>query len=126
MNRRSARELAMKCVFQMEAQNEFEKDNAEKLLKSSVLGEQEEYIHTLIDRICANKAEIDNIINDSSKGWPVSRIAKADLAIIRVAVCEIMFMDDIPKAVSINEAVELAKRYGTDHSPAFINAVLKK
>ena len=126
MNRRAARELAMKCVFQMEAQNEFEKENAEKLLRSADMGEQKEYILRVIDNICKIREVVDEAINACSKGWPVSRMAKADLAIIRVAACEILFMDDIPKAVAINEGVELAKRYGSDQSPAFINAVLKK
>lgn len=125
MNRKEARELLMKCLFQMEAQNEFTEDNAGLLLDREQTGNQDQYIRLIIKNLCENREEIDNVINENSRGWPVSRMPKADLAITRLAVCEILFAGDIPKPVSINEAVELAKKYGTDQSAGFINAVLK-
>ena len=125
MNRREARELAMKCIFQMEAQREFTTDNAELFLKDKVLGDQSEYIYDVLNNVCAHQEEIDLILNEHSKGWPVSRMTKTDLAIVRLAACEIMYMENLPKAVAINEAVDMAKIYGTDQSPKFINAVLK-
>ena len=66
------------------------------------------------------------MIDDASEGWPASRMAKPDLAVIRVAVGEMLYADDVPDAVAINEAVNLAKAYGTDQSPKFVNAVLAK
>ena len=66
------------------------------------------------------------MIDSASEGWNASRMAKPDLAIIRVAVGEMLSSDDVPRAVAINEAVNLAKDYGTDRSPKFVNAVLAK
>lgn len=125
MNRREARELAMKCIFQMEAQKEFTKDNADIFLKDKVLGEQSEYVADVLGKLCAHIGEIDEALNEHSKGWPVSRMTKTDLAIVRLAACEIMYVESIPKAVAINEAVDMAKIYGTEQSPKFINAILK-
>lgn len=71
-------------------------------------------------------AELDALIDEKSTGWKTNRMAKVDLAIIRLAVYEIKFEDDIPTKVSINEAVELAKKYGADESGAFVNGVLAK
>ena len=72
--------------------------------------------------------EIDHTIEENLRGWSLRRLSKMTLTILRVAVCEMQFMraDDVPVSVSINEAVELAKKYGTDESPAFINGVLAK
>lgn len=125
MNRREARELLMKCIFQMEVQKEFTKENAEKILKYKVTKQQDSYITNVIDKLCSNIETIDAVLNENSRGWPVSRMGKTDLAISRLAVCEILYIDDIPKAVSINEAVEIAKIYGSEQSPKFINAILK-
>lgn len=115
----------MKCIFQMEAQREFTTDNAELFLKDKVLGDQSEYIYDVLNNVCTHQEEIDRILNEHSKGWPVSRMTKTDLAIVRLAACEIMYIENLPKAVAINEAVDMAKIYGTDQSPKFINAVLK-
>lgn len=71
-------------------------------------------------------AELDALIDEKSTGWKTNRMAKVDLAIIRLAVYEIKFEDDIPTKVSINEAVELAKKYGADESGVFVNGVLAK
>lgn len=125
MNRREARELLMKCIFQMEVQKEFTKENAEKFLKDKVTKQQDSYIEKILDTLCSNIEAIDEVLNKNSRGWPVSRMAKADLAIARLAVCEILYIDDVPKAVAINEAVEIAKIYGSEQSPKFINAILK-
>ena len=78
MNRREARELAMKCIFQMEAQREFTTDNAELFLKDKVLGDQSEYIYDVLNNVCAHQEEIDLILNEHSKGCPVSRMTKTD------------------------------------------------
>lgn len=123
MNRKEAREFAMKCVFQMEAQKEFTEEAADKFLEDEI-GNQKPYLEKLLKDICTNIEHIDALLNTYSDGWHVSRMAKTDLAILRVAACEILY-SDIPKPVSINEAVELAKTYGTEQSSKFVNAVLK-
>lgn len=68
--------------------------------------------------------EIDKLIEEKSKGWAVSRLAKADLTIMRLAVFEILYDEEVPNGVAINEAVELAKKYGGDKSSGFVNGVL--
>ena len=70
--------------------------------------------------------EIDKIILSKLKNWSISRIAKIDLAILRLAIYEIKYVDSIPEKVSINEAVELAKMYGNNDSKSFVNGVLAK
>lgn len=124
MNRREARISAMQYIFQMEGQGDFSSERLEAFLSDKDAGSQRVYITSIVDSVCKNIEAIDRIIGENSSGWAVSRLAKADLAILRLSAAEIMFCD-IPKSVSINEAVELAKTFGDDKSPGFVNAVLK-
>ena len=125
MNRKEAREFAMQVVFHMEIHKDFAPEALMKFPKFETMANQKEYVQTLIGQLCENIEEIDETLNKNSVGWPVTRMPKSDLAIARVATCEIKYMPNIPKAVAINEAVELAKAYGTDNSAKFINAILK-
>jgi N utilization substance protein B len=70
--------------------------------------------------------EIDEKINSVAKGWKTQRMGKTDLAILRLAVYEMLYDDDVPVKVAINEAVELAKKFGGDESPSFVNGILAK
>ncbi len=85
-----------------------------------------EYISQREQSILNKLEEIDKAISDKATGWTTDRMGKIELAIIRLAVYEIMFDDDTPKGVAINEAVELAKKYGQDESASFVNGVLAK
>ena len=86
-----------------------------------------EYIMKKALLVCELSDDIDEKINLVSEGWPVDRIGKAELAIMRLAVYEMLYDDDIPVNVAINEAVELAKSYGSDDNAAsFVNGVLAK
>ncbi len=86
-----------------------------------------EYIKNKVLLVCELSDDIDEKINLVSEGWPVDRIGKAELAIMRLAVYEMLYDDDIPVNVAINEAVELAKSYGSDDNAAsFVNGVLAK
>lgn len=85
-----------------------------------------DYIVNKFKNIAEKLEEIDAAIGEASKGWKVSRMAKVDLALIRLAVYEMRYEEDIPVKVAINEAVELAKQYGTDDSSSFVNGVLAK
>lgn len=86
-----------------------------------------EYIKNKVLLVCELSDELDEKINSVSEGWPVDRIGKAELAIMRLAVYEMLYDDDIPVNVAINEAVELAKSYGSDDNAAsFVNGVLAK
>ena len=83
-------------------------------------------VGTRFHNILARVPETDALINERTTGWTTDRMGKAELAILRLAVYELLFDDTVPNAVAINEAVELAKRYGQDESAAFINGVLAK
>ena len=78
----------------------------------------------LLAGVAANLNAIDAKISEKSKNWALSRMARVDLSILRLAVFELLFRADIPKNVSINEAIELAKKFGTEDSPAFVNGIL--
>ncbi len=125
MNRGEVREKMMQLVFQMEARNEFtQKIKKEHFKHFEGWMNQRDYINEVFQNIKEHKDEIDEMIEKSSDNWKIQRMAKVDLAILRVATCEIMYMSGIPTSVSINEAVNLGKKYGTDESGKFINGIL--
>lgn len=82
------------------------------------------YSKELVESFNSNKENIDSLINKYAKNWTINRMAKVDLAILRLAICEILYMSEMPTKVSINEAIELAKLYCDDKSPKFINGIL--
>lgn len=84
------------------------------------------YIFKKVEKISEKLEEIDAKINEVSEGWKTGRMGKVDLTLIRLAVYEMLYEEDVPAKVAINEAVELAKQYGTDNSPSFVNGVLAK
>ena len=88
--------------------------------------EDETYITDKYDRIVERLSELDELINSASKGWKTNRLGKVELTILRLAVYEMKFDEDIPVSVAINEAVELAKKFGQEESASFINGVLAK
>ena len=123
MTRSKIRENVFKMLFRVEFHDKSELAEQMELLNDELTNptdEEKQYI----DEKCS--AIIDELIDEKSTGWKTNRMAKVDLAIIRLAVYEIKFEDDIPTKVSINEAVELAKKYGADESGAFVNGVLAK
>ena len=83
-----------------------------------------EYMTLICNNLKANKEKIDELINKYAKNWSVNRMAKVDLSILRLAICELVFVEEIPSKVSINEAIEMAKLYCDDKAPKFINGIL--
>lgn len=127
MTREAARELLMQLIFQMGVQKDFSDELKQRFLKEyKINSKQKKYIEDMHRAIADNLEDIDSLINKSSDGWSTERMAKSDLAICRVALGEILFADDIPEAVSLNEAVNLAKKFGTDSSQKFVNGLLGK
>ena len=125
MTRSKIRENVFKMLFRVEFHDKSELAEQMELLNDELTNptdEEKQYI----DEKCSAITELDALIDEKSTGWKTNRMAKVDLAIIRLAVYEIKFEDDIPTKVSINEAVELAKKYGADESGAFVNGVLAK
>lgn len=84
------------------------------------------YIQEKAKKVAEKAEEIDALLNEHTKGWKTVRMNKADLTILRLAVYEIKWDEDVPAGVAIDEAVELAKKYSSDEGPAFVNAVLAK
>lgn len=125
MTRTDAREVVMQAVFQMEMQKNKEKELFDQFLVSKkVSSDQEGYIRSFFEIIILHLDEIDALINKYSKNWKINRMPKVDLAILRVAIGEILYIEDTPVAVAINEAVKMAKKYSEENSRKFINGVL--
>ena len=129
MKRTELRDHIFKLVFGMEFNDaQDQKAQTELYLEGiSDAGEKDlEYIRVKTGRIGESLGEIDKLINDTAKGWKTTRMNKADLSILRLAVYEMRWDDDVPVGVAIDEAVELAKKYSSDDGPSFINGVLAK
>lgn len=125
MGRKQAREGAMKVLFQMDSMSDFTEESLEVFLENFEYDEMETlYIKESISKIRENLEEIDEYIKQNLEGWSIYRLAKVDLAVLRIAIYEMLFRDDIPMEVSINEAIETVKKYSTDESFKFINGVL--
>lgn len=126
MSRREAREHVMKLLFQKEfiEENEYEEQVINYLDRYEIGEKQRPFILAEYYGTLEHESAIDNIITTSSKNWKTSRMAKLDLTILRLAVYEMYYVEDIPNNVAINEAVELAKKYSGDEAPAFINGLL--
>lgn len=125
MGRKQAREGAMMVLFQMECTNDYSEDALSLFLNSFEYDEKEtSYITDAVHSIVNNLKELDNYIKTYLEGWNISRLAKVDLAVLRIAIYEIIYRKDIPLEVSINEAIEIVKKYSTEDSFKFINGVL--
>lgn len=131
MSRKTAREVAFKIIFASNFQNEeiTPEDMMDALLKETenhddVNQEDMLYIKDVVHGVYQNMESLDEKIKNHLKGWTVERICKTDLAILRLAIYEVLYREDIPFKVSVNEAVELAKAFSEDNSPSFVNGVL--
>lgn len=123
MSRRAAREEAFKLLYQIDIHKE-DFLNQLSIFMEENNNDESEYITDIIEGTSKNLNEIDTLIETNLKGWKKNRIPKTDLSALRLATYEIMFRIDIPPTVSINEAVELAKKYGGNDSGSFVNGVL--
>lgn len=125
MNRETIREKTMQMIYQMEVTGNFDYSELNVMDEDLNILNKDQAVKTL-NAIKDNIDEIDEVIASSLDKWSFDRISKTDLAIIRTAVCEMKYIDSIPQAVSINEAVRLAKKYGDEKSYKFVNSVLGK
>lgn len=127
ITRTEAREYAFAILFARafnpdEAADEFyakELENAE--IK---FGDQIDYVHGVFFGVEDNREQIDALISEHAEGWTIGRLTKVTVSVMRLAVWEMMSVPDVPKRVALNEAVELAKKYGEDNAPSYINGVL--
>jgi N utilization substance protein B len=123
--RRKGRELALQVLYQAEIKGDVSSTTLEFAL-SHVLGSAraKEFARRLALGVISHQEKIDRVIAQSSEHWRLGRMAKVDLIILRVATYELLFCPDIPLNVTIDEALEVGKRYGTEDSPPFINGIL--
>ena len=129
MKRKRSREIAMELLFSMEiSKNSYEQtiesfiENYEMDLKTIDL----EYIKEVMKSVTDYKEEIDEIIKNSLINWTIERVSKVNLINVRLAIAEMLYIDDVPEVVAINEAIELTKKYSDDKSVSFVNGALDK
>jgi N utilization substance protein B len=120
MKRRQARELVLKILFQ----KEFRPEPLAHLLHEEAASDA--YTTEVLQGIEAQQSAIDRIIAEKAEGWRLERLVSVDRNILRIAIYEILHRTDVPGEVAINEAVELAKKFSTEHSPTFINGILDR
>lgn len=125
MGRKQAREGAMKLLFQMDATGDFSDEALNLFLENFSFDDMEsKYINESVRSIKENLETIDKYIKDNLEGWSIYRLAKVDLAVLRIAIYEILYRKDIPMEVSINEAIEIVKKFSNEDAFRFINGVL--
>ena len=124
MTRNDAREIMMQILYEMDATKSLDEAKATQLAAERLPGDHAQRGGRLLTETVAHLDEIDAVIKRYAKGWTVSRLPKAELAILRVAITEILYVGDMPAAISCNEAVELAKIYGEEKAPSYINGIL--
>ena len=128
MSRKTAREVTMKLAFAKMFDGECEETYQEVLDKSGINEAPTEediiYSQEVLKGLEEHEADIDALIDEIAIGWRIERMPKVDLSVLRVAIYEMVYRDDIPHGVSINEAVELAKQLGGERSSAYINGML--
>lgn len=135
MTRHEAREHTFKMLFardfyqedqwQEQAENYAELFGSEEGEPAFTDADRQELIPRVLD-ICSKGTELDAAINAAAEGWTTKRMSKVDLTIIRLALYEILYDESVPTKVAINEAVEMAKKFGGDDSPSFVNGILAK
>ena len=131
MSRRKVRDMAFKYIYAMSYGKKDTQNVIDSILESyeeeitMLEGEDKEFFDFLTTGVEQNLEEIDKSILSKLKNWTISRIFKIDLAVLRLAIYEVLYTE-VPYKVAINEAVELAKKYGNDESYTFVNGVLRE
>jgi N utilization substance protein B len=138
LSRRRAREIALQVLYSIDANSDvdpaaalafyFDRFAAEESEDEPVESEagpvDNSYVETLVREVSERRAEIDDLLGQLSRNWRIERIARVERTILRMALYELKFRDDIPSRVILNEAIELAKRFGSADASAFVNGLL--
>ena len=123
--RRLSRERALQALFYMDMHRDPVEDPVGQFCSSFAQDKPTQpFFHRLVDGVQENRKKIDTVIEQFSSNWKLSRMSCVDRNVLRIAVFELLFCADIPPKVSINEAIDVGKRFGTDESGAFINGIL--
>ncbi|HWH75893.1 MAG TPA: transcription antitermination factor NusB [Candidatus Binatus sp.] len=125
--RRKAREFALQALYQIEITGDPSVGAVDAfLLHFEGTSPVKEFARRLVSGVISQRGEIDRLIDQSTDNWQLGRLAKVDLLVLRMATYELVFCPDIPANVSLDEAIEIAKRFGSDESASFINGVLNQ
>ncbi|MCS6903040.1 MAG: transcription antitermination factor NusB [Candidatus Bipolaricaulota bacterium] len=116
LSRHAARERILKLLFQRDF----------RPVSNHELGEEDSYVREVASGVSEKQSEIDRLIAQRAEGWRLERLHTVDRNILRLAIYELLYREDVPPEVVINEAVELAKKYGGEHSPVFVNGILDR
>ena len=122
MQRREAREFLLSALYRREHVD----TPLDEMLAEVEAGDQQEYIQAVFNGLFDRRDEIDRMIGEKTVDWRFERLALIDRNILRLGVYELLFYEDVPPEVAIDEAVELAKEYGTDQARSFINGILDR
>jgi len=125
--RREARELALQMMYALDSNSSVGLRETLQTFREEqveISGRVREFAEALVQGVQSQRAVIDEAIRVRSKNWSLARMPRVDLNVMRLAAYELMFRSDIPKKVSINEAIEIVRRYGDKESPAFVNGIL--
>ena len=123
--RRKARVVALQALYEIDAARHTTEQALQNLLEAEpVAPATEEFTRSLVYGVLENQEKIDSLIEEYAPSWPIGQIVVVDRNILRVAIYEIIMLGETPTKVAINEAVELAKAFGADNSPKFVNGVL--
>ena len=122
-SRRQSREAAFELLFEWS----FHESSIQELIEVSAASRDstpDEFALELVEHVIMNRAHIDDLIESRSENWKLGRISRVTLAALRIAFCELEYFEDIPPGATINEAVELVKKYGTEDEAAYLNGIL--
>ncbi len=122
--RHECREIAFMLIFDKSFNDELSMDEIYNTAVEEEIIESDIFSYELAIKTENNLENIDKVISDNLSGWTISRISRVSLAVLRLALAEIMYMDEIPTGVSINEAVEIVKTFSTESDASFVNGVL--
>ncbi len=126
-NRRRAREYVLKALYACELGELAEEEIKHSIIKKGGLDEKTlAFAERLFDEVIKNLKEIDEYIESLATNWKLERIAVVDKNVLRMAICQVEYMPDIPMKVAINEAIELVKKYSTLESASFVNGILDR
>ena len=122
--RREARELALQALYQLDVAGEGDPAVALFWSHFDAEGDVQAFARELVDGVAAHRERIDALIAASAEHWRLPRLSRVDLSLLRLATFELLGRADIPASVTIDEAIEIARRFGSEDSPAFVNGVL--
>lgn len=122
--RRKSREQAFIIMFEKAFNEDMTTEEIVGIAVEAEVIEADSFMNKLLNCADENWDSINEMIEKNLKGWSMSRISKVSLALLRMAICEILYFDDVPAGVSINEAVEICKIYGSDEDKSFVNGIL--